>query len=373
MKMVLLVCTLVVLSLSCRQIQKATDVITNPTAREVYERNFYKEDSRYLAWKEAYTRARKDSLEIDLPYSEAGQFSSSHHSVYSYGLSLKEGEQLLVYIDPVSDSTEVFLDLFQKKDSLFSEKPVASSQPGEHFLLYEVNESARYLLVLQPEMDSDSQFQTKIYTNPQYYFPVAGAGNKNIQSFWGASRDGGRRSHKGVDIFAKRGTPVVAATEGRISFTGERGLGGKQVWLRDGIFGRSLYYAHLDSIAAENGQRVQIGDTLGFVGNTGNARTTAPHLHFGIYNGYRGAVDPLPFIKLKEVPETSLEYAGTSAKINRTKAELRNGPSTSYKQLLSLSNNDTVHVLGQTGNWFHIETKELQKGFIHQSLVKESL
>ena len=129
MKKVLLVCTLVVLSLSCRQIQKATDVITNPTAREVYERNFNKEDSRYLAWKEAYTRARKDSLEIDLPYSEAGQFSSSHHSVYSYGLSLKEGEQLLVYIDPVSDSTEVFLDLFQKKDSLISEKPVVSSQP----------------------------------------------------------------------------------------------------------------------------------------------------------------------------------------------------------------------------------------------------
>jgi hypothetical protein len=57
----------------------------------------------------------------------------------------------------------------------------------------------------------------------------------------------------------------------------------------------SLYYAHLDKQLVEAGQRVKKGDTLGLVGNTGNARFTPSHLHFGIYN-YHGAVDPWPFV-----------------------------------------------------------------------------
>lgn len=65
------------------------------------------------------------------------------------------------------------------------------------------------------------------------------------------------------------------------------------MWQRSGIFGNALYYAHLDSIIATAGQRVKIGDTLGLVGN---ARTTPPHLHFGIYQRGRGAVNPLPYI-----------------------------------------------------------------------------
>jgi murein DD-endopeptidase MepM/ murein hydrolase activator NlpD len=373
MKKLLLLITIVVVSMGCRQIQKATDVITNPTAREVYARNFEKENIQFQAWKAAYTRAKNDSLEVKLPYTESGTFNSDRLSVYSYQLSLKEGEQFLVYVDPVTDSTEIFIDLFQKRDSLISEKPLVSSLPGERFLMHEVSETAQYLLLIQPELAAGSKFQTKIYTQPQYYFPVAGAGNRNIQSFWGAPRDAGRRSHQGVDIFAKRGTPVLAATEGRVSSTGERGRGGKQVWLRDGILGRSLYYAHLDSITVETGKRVKIGDTLGFVGNTGNARTTPPHLHFGIYKGYKGAVDPLPFIKMRETPATPETYGQPSAQITRNKAELRKGPSTAYKQLNALSKNDTIQVLGQTGNWFHIETAQLQKGFIHRSLVEESL
>ncbi len=75
---------------------------------------------------------------------------------------------------------------------------------------------------------------------------------------------------------------MAVLANGRIGFTGEKGLGGKQVWLRDTKRGQSLYYAHLDSIAKTSGS-VKTGDTLGFVGNTGNARTTPPHLHFGIY------------------------------------------------------------------------------------------
>jgi murein DD-endopeptidase MepM/ murein hydrolase activator NlpD len=58
----------------------------------------------------------------------------------------------------------------------------------------------------------------------------------------------------------------------------------------------STYYAHLDRQAVTPGQRVNAGDLVGWVGNTGNARTTPPHLHFGVYLAAAGAVDPLPFI-----------------------------------------------------------------------------
>src|SRR5690606_27632559 len=135
-----------------------------------------------------------------------------------------------------------------------------------------------------------------IYTQPSLGFPVAGKGNANIQSLWGADRDRGARRHEGVDIFAARGTAVIAVTDGIIVRSGAYGLGGEQVWLRDRLFGISIYYAHLDSIHVYPRQRVEKGDTLGFVGNTGNARTTSPHLHFGIYSRY-GAVDPLPYIR----------------------------------------------------------------------------
>ena len=60
--------------------------------------------------------------------------------------------------------------------------------------------------------------------------------------------------------------------------------------------GLSLYYAHLDSQLARSGQSVRAGDTIGLMGNTGNARTTPPHLHFGIYSS-GGAINPLPFVR----------------------------------------------------------------------------
>ena len=73
-------------------------------------------------------------------------------------------------------------------------------------------------------------------------------------------------------------------------------LGLSYVWLYDARRGQALYYAHLDSQIVQAGVQVDVGDTLGLVGNTGNARSTSPHLHFGIYRHGEGALDPLPFI-----------------------------------------------------------------------------
>src|SRR5690606_33068956 len=106
----------------------------------------------------------------------------------------------------------------------------------------------------------------------------------------------GARKHEGVDIFGKRLTPVVASADGRVTRVGDNRLGGKVVWLRPDDRNLSLYYAHLDSQLVVSGQVVKTGDTLGLMGNTGNAITTPPHLHFGIYTS-EGAVDPLPFLR----------------------------------------------------------------------------
>ncbi|HEY4556382.1 MAG TPA: M23 family metallopeptidase, partial [Lysobacter sp.] len=105
------------------------------------------------------------------------------------------------------------------------------------------------------------------------------------------------RGHQGVDIFAPRGTPVVSATRGVIMAIRDQGLGGRQVWVM-GPGGERHYYAHLDDWAPGLRERdlVRRGTQLGVVGDTGNARGTPPHLHYGIYTR-DGAVDPLPRLR----------------------------------------------------------------------------
>jgi hypothetical protein len=221
-------------------------------------------------------------------------------------------------------------------------------------------------------MAANSNFFITLHKKPLYTtFPVAGKGNAAIGSFWGMERDGGKRSHEGIDIFAKKGTPVVAATDGFVSYTGDRGLGGKQVWLRDGLFGASLYYAHLDSIIAQSGARVHAGDTLGLVGNTGNARFTPAHLHFGIYRN-SGAVNPLPYVFAKEKisqKQFNRSYKTQNLKVKGT-ANLRQGPSATAPVVGTAAANESITLLGQSRDWLHVQTALGKKAFISKTLVK---
>ena len=123
--------------------------------------------------------------------------------------------------------------------------------------------------------------------------PVDGVSIGQLRDSWGGARPGGR-THQGIDIFAPRGTPVRASTDGVVSRVGEDGLGGHVVWVLGP--GRQMhYYAHLDRFAdVHAGDIVRAGRLLGYVGTTGNARGTPPHLHYGIYE--RGAIDPYPLL-----------------------------------------------------------------------------
>jgi|SRR5436190_398484 len=122
--------------------------------------------------------------------------------------------------------------------------------------------------------------------------PVEGVRSRGLVDTWGAARSGGRR-HQGIDIFAERGTPVLSATDGIVLRVGQNRLGGNVVTVL-GPGAEAHYYAHLDAFGAfEAGDIVKAGDVLGRLGDTGNAKGTPPHLHYGIYR-WSGAVNPFP-------------------------------------------------------------------------------
>ena len=360
------------LTTSCTRINKAKDLITNHTAKEIYSREFKEAQGLFTIWENEAAGALFDSVAVNLPYAEKGVFSPRTFPVYSYEVALNPGERLKVEVDTDTLETLIFIDFYrQQNDSLKTFKHERSAKYEASSLAEEITQPGIYKVLIQPEIEAHTPFQLQLYREPVYDFPVASINSRSIQSFWGATRDGGRRSHEGIDIFAPRGTPVVAAVKGRVTRTGNLGLGGKQVWLRDRDRGNSLYYAHLDSIIATPGVSVSPGDTLGLVGNTGNARTTPPHLHFGIYKGYRGAVDPLHYIsetKKPEIPDIPVEELTNYFVVTGARANLRMGPSTKSPVLGQSQAQDTLRLLGKSHQWYHIMAGN-RKSFIHESLV----
>lgn len=131
-----------------------------------------------------------------------------------------------------------------------------------------------------------------------FVFPVQG--EVEFIDSWGYPRMSGTASahwHQGTDIFAPMGTPLVATESGVLDRVGTAGLGGMRLWL-DGDSGNSYYYAHLIAFAPgmTDGIRVNAGDVVGFVGDTGNAKGTSPHLHFEVHPGGGDAVNPYPLL-----------------------------------------------------------------------------
>lgn len=345
---------------ACR---KAADLFTNPSPREKHARQFSDEDPRLQRWWRSFENVQEDSLTIALPYRETGWFMSTR--AYGYEFTAKRGQRLVMEVVCDDDSIPLFMNLYDDGGkSLMDESDFTSLSVS-----YRVRRDGPFRIVLQPGIGTYTRFMLRLYTQPSYRMPVAGATNRSVQSFWGADRDGGRRSHEGIDIFASRGTPVIAAADGRISYTGERGLGGKQVWQRESVYKTSLYYAHLDSIAASSYQRVSAGDTIGFVGNTGNARTTAPHLHFGVYSSGSGAVDPYPFVRDGAVPEYMTDSVAVRGRVRSEKVNMRLSSSTDSDIIGTLSAADTVYILGQTDGWSHVVTTDSVRGFIYSNLL----
>jgi murein DD-endopeptidase MepM/ murein hydrolase activator NlpD len=133
--------------------------------------------------------------------------------------------------------------------------------------------------------------------------PVEGVRVADVYPSFGDPRSGGRL-HEGVDIMAPRGTPVRAAAPGFVVRVNPEAISVTIV----GDGGIQYFYTHFDSLpqGLEEGQRVDVDTVIGFVGNTGNAAATAPHLHFGVSYGGLGEwcgwhpLDPLPWLVDRE-------------------------------------------------------------------------
>ncbi|MGE5689228.1 MAG: choice-of-anchor P family protein [Pseudomonadota bacterium] len=152
---------------------------------------------------------------------------------------------------------------------------------------------------LPPVRRTIPSLQPKL-TKGGYVFPVHGPAS--FVDTFGAGR-AVVGWHHGEDIFAPMGAPILAVARGTLFSVGWNDIGGLRFWLRDDK-GNEFYYAHLSAYSplAVDGARVQPGDVIGFVGNSGDADTTPPHLHFEIHPvgllglGYDGVINPYRYL-----------------------------------------------------------------------------
>lgn len=390
----LLVLPLLLLS-ACSPQQTLQGIFQKDTPHEAYARSLRRAglDRSTLgqSWQAAAERALRDSLVVTLPFTETGYFRPDQPTAAGYRFAVRAGELVHVELSLTPGANaRVFVDAFEVEPGNASGlSPLASADTLRIDFRYRAEHTDRQnLLRVQPELLAAGRYTLRLSREPSLSaFPVRGHTEAAIGSFWGADRDQGTRSHEGVDIFAARGTPVIAATAGTITRVAETAIGGRVVWLADAQHPQSLYYAHLDRQLVRPGQTVRLGDTLGLVGNTGNARTTAPHLHFGVY-GQSGAHDPLPFLQRTEpappLPAgldrrsewvllrraTPLQaIAGRSAAVLHTSSKRwLHKPASATAPLLSVRT--PLLVLGRNGDFLRVENPSGRRGYVALAAVE---
>ncbi len=327
-------------------------------------------------WVTAGQRALRDSFRISVPYRESGYFGANRPFAIGYRINGQRGDKFLVRVEVQGQQEAlVFIDVFALDEQDQPDRTV-SAKADTNVLTWEVRRTRTHLIRIQPELLRSGRYTISITREPVLSFPVKGLDSRNISSYFGVPRDGGRRRHEGVDIFAPRGTPALAGANGIISRVGVNQLGGNVVFLSDNDRGQNLYYAHLDRWTVRDGQRVSVGDTVGFVGNTGNAQTTAPHLHFGIYTFGEGAVDPLPYIRRGLGPARQTPLApsrlGDSVRINATRAVVRLAPNGDSPVVHELPRSSALTLLGGTTEWLRVELPDGRMGYVANSLVESA-
>jgi hypothetical protein len=267
------------------------------------------------AWIDAAEGALARPTVVELPYAEWGGFLSSEPGARGFAFKGSEGQVVKVALArPETPTVAVAADgnvrvelfLVQTRAGEISHVRLAEIPSGESALWFRLPAAASYVVRVQPEPVRDALYRLSMELEAALPFPVKGRKDDAVGSLFGMPRDQGTRHHEGVDIFAPRLTPVVAVADGRAT-PRENKLGGNTVWLSTP--GTSYYYAHLERAAVGDGQRVRAGDVIGYVGNSGNAATTDPHLHFGIYRWGKGAVDPFPLLQARRFAEPPIGIA----------------------------------------------------------------
>jgi murein DD-endopeptidase MepM/ murein hydrolase activator NlpD len=320
-------------------------------------------------WLGAAERALRSPLSVTLPYRETGYFSPAEPGAVTYGFDARRGQRLRVDVElETSEAGRMFIDLFREGPGRDTPKHVASAAAGSARLEVEVADDGRYLLRLQPELLRGGRYTLTQQAHAALRFPVLGKDSRAVGSGFGAERDGGRREHHGIDILAPRGSPVLSASDGVVTSVAVTDIGGKIVWVWDSARGLSLYYAHLDSQSVSPGSRVGAGEMLGTVGNTGNARTTAPHLHFGLYDRRVGPIDPMPFVHEPAAapapPAADASILGAWHRIDGGAVALVTSPTATSAVLAELPRTTAILVQGATATSYRVRLPDGRAGFV---------
>jgi len=324
------------------------------------------------AWLNAASLSRQKALNIDIPYQEKGYFAADQVPATAYKFSATKGQKLNIKLNKVpSANALIYIDVWYNSDQ--TQKLIASADTLNNPIVFDIDETGTYLIRLQPELLQNISYELEITAGPSLAFPVQSKKTSSIKSYWGDGRDNNARKHEGVDIFGNFRTPVLAISEGTVTRVNENNLGGKVVWMRPKGKDYTLYYAHLDEQIAVEGQEVKVGDTLGLMGNTGNARTTPTHLHFGIYTS-NGAVNPLPFID--PVTKTAATVTASGNRLNQTlrtrsAVKMFSSPHGKATVLATLNAGTIVQANAATGSYYKAELPDGGTGFIQSnSLVQ---
>ncbi|WP_175470496.1 M23 family metallopeptidase [Pedobacter hartonius] len=318
------------------------------------------------AWIVSSLSILQKALTVELPYRETGYFAAETVPAAAYRLSVVQGQKISVRISKKPENQfMIYTDVWeQSKDGQM--KHLVSADTVGNALMFDVKTGGMIFIRLQPELLRSGQYTLEITAGPSLAFPVKSSNSSHIKSLFGDGRDANSRKHEGIDIFAPYHTPVVASAEGTVVRVNDNKLGGKVVWLRPKDRDYILYYAHLDQQLAAEGQVVVTGDTLGLVGNTGNAKTTLPHLHFGIYTS-GGTVDPFPFVNttVKTAAKVSASLINLNATLRTSGASfIYASPESNARKIISLKSGTIVKVNAASSNWYKVELPDGKPGFI---------
>ena len=328
-------------------------------------------------WLDAAAAALESPLEIAFPYEEVGYFVASEPSALGYRLDLERGQRVEVDMQATSMGDEpprVFLEMFDGVAGAAVPRLLEYAAGDSAAFAFEPRDAGTFLIRVQPELLVDAAYRLTVRVDGALAFPVEGRGMSAVLSVFGDPREGGRRSHHGVDIFAPRNTPVLAVSDGVVSRVEVTNLGGNVVWLRDPERRQSVYYAHLERQLVSEGQRVQKGQPVGLVGNSGNARTTPPHLHFGIYRRGRGPVDPWHHIRRlpSDMPVLAADSAriGKWVRVDTDGMRLRSGASRRTDVRAELAMGTPLRVVAAAGDWYRVQTPGGIEGFVAARLTE---
>ena len=343
------------------------------TPHEQYEKKIkdagLKETVFGEAWLKAAAITLSNPLDISLPYSETGYFSDDRANGIGLRFQAKRGQKLNISLQKrSSENFTTYLDLWQPYPTSENKTPkfLLAADTMNLSLEYVITEDTNFIVRVQPELLKKGEYTLTISAGPSLAFPIPQNIKSSIISLFGTGRDGGRK-HEGIDILAPKHSTAIASANGVVTRVNENELGGKVIFMRPDNASYSLYYAHLDSQITKEGQRVKIGDILGLTGNTGNAKFTISHLHFGIYTNNNIAMDPLYFVKndYKESAKLSVTLTNLNTWMRCVKnAKFYSDQNIAGTNFTTLEENTLLKPEAGTGNSYRVILPDGKKGFV---------